>query len=473
MCVMEDIKTRASGAYMTKQGVINLANYKYKSGAYTPLDNLLNPWWQFAANRLPVWISPNMVTLTGFFFAFTGMLAQVLTQFYPETFVAWAGLADEEVRLIVNTYTAFTLFMYQTLDAMDGKHARATGQSTPLGALFDHGIDGCVMTMIGVIMLLALFGEGESNSQVPAGVLSILSGASFFFSQWGHYHTGVLETIGVTEAQYLAMTVILAVGFPEIRKILLAKYALEIFQIPGFLSLCLSENSCYVRRSTFLEQLLPFTVDFPAGSNWPHLTGHFYDAKSLLCFISSAFPGIVTLVCIARVFFNGEGKKPESIYAYSILGRPTATIIPYVWHMAQSLALIVLCPRLWREKPLLVVAVTGTQTVYLNLRIIVCGLCGLRFPSFIRMSLPLTALTLGTALAENPRSGPWVSSAARTVGVEFPPEFGDRALLCVLLVEIVAILLFAKEVIAAICRELRIPFLAPLAKPYSADKKDA
>ena len=31
------------------------------------------------------------------------------------------------------------LFVYQSLDAIDGKQARRTGMSGPLGELFDHG----------------------------------------------------------------------------------------------------------------------------------------------------------------------------------------------------------------------------------------------------------------------------------------------------------------------------------------------
>jgi hypothetical protein len=34
------------------------------------------------------------------------------------------------------------LFTYSTLDNMDGKQARRTGSSSPLGLLFDHGCDG-------------------------------------------------------------------------------------------------------------------------------------------------------------------------------------------------------------------------------------------------------------------------------------------------------------------------------------------
>ena len=33
------------------------------------------------------------------------------------------------------------LFIYQSLDAIDGKQARRTGSATPLGELFDHGCD--------------------------------------------------------------------------------------------------------------------------------------------------------------------------------------------------------------------------------------------------------------------------------------------------------------------------------------------
>ncbi len=35
----------------------------------------------------------------------------------------------------------FAMIFYQTLDNMDGKQARRTGTSSPLGMLFDHGCD--------------------------------------------------------------------------------------------------------------------------------------------------------------------------------------------------------------------------------------------------------------------------------------------------------------------------------------------
>ena len=35
---------------------------------------------------------------------------------------------------------AIGLWMYQSLDAIDGKQARRTGTSGPLGEMFDHGV---------------------------------------------------------------------------------------------------------------------------------------------------------------------------------------------------------------------------------------------------------------------------------------------------------------------------------------------
>ena len=37
--------------------------------------------------------------------------------------------------------TGLGIFLYQSLDAIDGKQARRTNSSSPLGELFDHGCD--------------------------------------------------------------------------------------------------------------------------------------------------------------------------------------------------------------------------------------------------------------------------------------------------------------------------------------------
>ena len=47
---------------------------------------------------------------------------------------------------------AICAFLYQTLDAVDGKQARRTKTSGPLGQLFDHGCDAIANTVGGTLM---------------------------------------------------------------------------------------------------------------------------------------------------------------------------------------------------------------------------------------------------------------------------------------------------------------------------------
>ena len=108
-------------------------------------------------------------------------------------------------------YILFAIFVFigQTLDAIDGKHARNTGRSSPLGQLMDHGCDAFsnsfVVIMIGQAHLL--------GSSLYAVGVQILVQLSFYIITWEEHHTGVLLThidhMGVTEFQFIGMGVIM------------------------------------------------------------------------------------------------------------------------------------------------------------------------------------------------------------------------------------------------------------------------
>lgn len=51
--------------------------------------------------------------------------------------------------------------MYSTLDNVDGKQARRTQSSSPLGELFDHGCDALNCTIGGLVQVAAM-GLGSS-----------------------------------------------------------------------------------------------------------------------------------------------------------------------------------------------------------------------------------------------------------------------------------------------------------------------
>jgi len=71
------------------------------------------------------------VTLLGFFFILGSFGATVY----------YAPTLTEELPSWLYLVNALCVFLYQTFDALDGKQARRTGTSSPLGELFDHGCD--------------------------------------------------------------------------------------------------------------------------------------------------------------------------------------------------------------------------------------------------------------------------------------------------------------------------------------------
>ena len=137
-----------------------------------------------------------MVTLLGFFCIIFNVLLLVIYQ--PEmngTDPSWL-------------YYSFAagLWAYSTLDNIDGKQARRTGTSSPLGELFDHGIDSLNCTL-GSLLEACAMGLGNSKSAVFTALVPCLP---MFFSTWETYHThtlylGVIN--GPTEGLILACTV--------------------------------------------------------------------------------------------------------------------------------------------------------------------------------------------------------------------------------------------------------------------------
>ena len=75
---------------------------------------------------------------------------------------------------------------------MDGKQARRTNSSTPLGELFDHGLDSWACIFF-VTTVYSIFGRGETGVSV-ATLYYILWVVlfSFILSHWEKYNTGIL-----------------------------------------------------------------------------------------------------------------------------------------------------------------------------------------------------------------------------------------------------------------------------------------
>ncbi len=103
------------------------------------------------------------------------------------------------------------LFAYQTLDGIDGMQARRTGTGSPLGQLFDHGVDAMVTGFVAIQSITAIGLTG-----FPAYVTFMGSVLAFVASTWEEYHTHVLylgKISGPVEGIIGVIAVFILAGF--------------------------------------------------------------------------------------------------------------------------------------------------------------------------------------------------------------------------------------------------------------------
>ena len=116
-----------------------------------------NPVSRWLVEHIPEYIAPNVITLSGFMFTLVP---------FVNLFIRYGTNFDDEYpyhSAIPNSLLYFQgacYFLYRMLDEMDGKQARRTGNSTPLGLMFDHGCDAFSMGLV-TLTLSKLFRCGN------------------------------------------------------------------------------------------------------------------------------------------------------------------------------------------------------------------------------------------------------------------------------------------------------------------------
>ncbi|XP_034982667.1 cholinephosphotransferase 1 isoform X3 [Zootoca vivipara] len=107
---------------------------------------------------------------------------------------------------------ALGLFAYQSLDAIDGKQARRTNSSSPLGELFDHGCDSISTVFIGIGACLAVrLGTNPDWLFFCCFIGMFL----FYCAHWQTYVCGMLKfgKVDVTEVQIAVIILFLISAF--------------------------------------------------------------------------------------------------------------------------------------------------------------------------------------------------------------------------------------------------------------------
>ena len=84
---------------------------------------------------VPLWVAPNVITLAGFSFILLPHLISL---------IVYGNGIEGPLDGWFCVFTGICCFMYNTLDNIDGKQARRTGSGSPMGMLFDHGLDATV-----------------------------------------------------------------------------------------------------------------------------------------------------------------------------------------------------------------------------------------------------------------------------------------------------------------------------------------
>ncbi|XP_055685158.1 ethanolaminephosphotransferase 1 isoform X1 [Lutzomyia longipalpis] len=174
--------------YLSDAHLKGFERYKYSSVDTSLLSvYVMHPFWNWCVKFFPRWLAPNLITFTGFLLT---VATFILIGYYDYSFTA----ADEDENPIprwVWLVAAIGIFLAYNLDGIDGKQARRTGTSGPLGELFDHGLDSYSAVLIPVYVF-TLFGVTDLPPMRMFYVISYVIFLNFYLTHFEKYNTGIM-----------------------------------------------------------------------------------------------------------------------------------------------------------------------------------------------------------------------------------------------------------------------------------------
>jgi len=175
---------------LSKDELERLKQHKYSSTGTSLVEPYFQVYWKWLIEFFPLWVAPNAIT-------FLGLIVNFVTS---SLLIFYCSTATETAPSWVFFVNGLGLFIYQSLDAIDGKQARRTGSSTPLGELFDHGMDSISTVLVAQAISITM-----KLGELPWWMffMCLSSYFTFYFSHWCSYVTGTLQfgLIDVTELQ--------------------------------------------------------------------------------------------------------------------------------------------------------------------------------------------------------------------------------------------------------------------------------
>ena len=133
---------------------------------------------------VPLWISPNAITLFGFILEIVSFfISFVVSNQMEKPIPSWCCIMNGVCTLV-----------YQFMDNLDGKQARRTQMSSPLGQFFDHGCDAIAdITLVCKSIMAVGFGNCKKSLHYL-----IFFTFGFLITNWEEYmnhkfHLGILN----------------------------------------------------------------------------------------------------------------------------------------------------------------------------------------------------------------------------------------------------------------------------------------
>lgn len=303
-----------------------LSEHRYSCSSSSLLDIVLQPFWTWLVEKLPIWLAPNLITIVGLFINVITTL--ILVWYAPD--------AKTEAPRWACLLCAVGLFVYQSLDAIDGKQARRTNSATPLGELFDHGCDSISTVFVALSTCISI-----QLGHYPHWMFfqCFCAMTLFYCAHWQTYVSGTLRfgRIDVTEAQItiILIQLVSTIFGPNIwsTKVFSEMFVLWYF-IPISTFICgvwaisnnltiiftggVGKNGSTVAGTSVLSPIIPFaTVLVPAVTIYCKSIENVYELNPALYIISF---GMVSAKVTNRLVVAHMTKSEMEYMDWSLIG---------------------------------------------------------------------------------------------------------------------------------------------------------
>ncbi|KAI2468136.1 Choline/ethanolaminephosphotransferase [Annulohypoxylon bovei var. microspora] len=406
--------------YVRQEFLPNLKLYKYSGVDHSLISKyILKPFYtNFVIKCFPMWMAPNLITLTGFTF--------IIANFF--TLLWYNPTLDQDCPSWVYYSWAIGLFLYQTFDAVDGSQARRTHQSGPLGELFDHGVDA-LNTSLEVLIFAASQNMGQSWYTVAVLFASL---QTFYVQTWDEYHTKTL-TLGIVNGPVEGILILVGV------------YAL----------------TGYMGGASFWQQSMFATLNIPQSLNIP---AQIYDLSfSQWYMVQGTIVLVTNTIESARNVIRARRARGDRS-RWALFG-----LLPFFGTWILVVAYLYLQPLIRTQHLVPFVILAGLINAYSVGQVITAHLVRLPFPYWNVLALPLgygVIDSFGPILQEHVG---WASGWPSALGSDV---FQVAFMFCMLGMAIGVYGSFVVDVIVTICDYLDIWCLT-IKHPYVEGKEEA